>query len=44
MNGKMEGKGLIYYEDGKTIFFNGEFKNNEMSGKGIIYYFNNSKK
>ena len=44
INGKMEGKGIIYYEDEKTIFYNGEFKNNEIYGKGIIYYFNNSKK
>ena len=40
----MEGKGIIYYEEGKIIFYNGEFKNNEIYGKGIIYYYNNSKK
>ena len=41
---KMEGNGLIYYEDGKRIFYDGTFKNNDLYGKGIIYYFNKSKK
>ena len=44
INGKMEGYGVIYYEDRKRIFYDGSFKNNDLYGNGIIYYINNSKK
>ena len=40
----MERNGKIYYEDGKSIFYDGTFKDNDLYGKGIIYYINNSKK
>ena len=44
INGKMEGNGILFYEDGKKIFYNCTFKDNDLYGKGIIYYNNNSKK
>ena len=40
----MEGNGILYYEDGKRMFYDGTFKANDLYGKGIIYYINNSKK
>ena len=36
INGKREGKGIIYYNDGDR--YEGEFKNGKKDGKGIYYY------
>ena len=44
VKGKMEGNGILYYENGKNIFCDSTFKDNDLYGKGIIYYYNNSKK
>ena len=35
-NGKREGKGIMYYNDGNR--YEGEFKNGQREGKGIMYY------
>ena len=39
VNGKAEGKGIRYYNDGDR--YEGDFKNDKPEGKGI-YYFNNA--
>ena len=38
VNGKMEGKGIYYYNDGDR--YEGDYKNGEREGKGIYYYNN----
>jgi len=36
INGKKNGKGIIFYNDGSK--YEGEWKNDKMEGKGIFYY------
>ena len=38
LNGNMDGKGILYDEDGKTKIYEGEFKNDKFEGNGIKYY------
>ena len=36
VNGKREGKGFLYYNDG--MYYDGDWKNDEMDGYGELYY------
>ena len=38
VNGKAEGKGIRYWDDGER--YEGDFKNGKIEGKGIYYYNN----
>ena len=40
-NGKREGKGTYYFNDGER--YEGDWKNNKQEGKGIYYYKNGNK-
>ena len=36
MDDKIDGKGILYFSDGKK--YDGDWKDNKRSGKGILYW------
>jgi len=40
LNGKRNGKGKEYYDDGQQLKFDGEYLNGKRNGKGKEYYYN----